>query len=41
LDEALKSVSVVEKIDVKRYAQLLVEYERSISYRGRAAGGLS
>jgi hypothetical protein len=32
LDEALKSVSVVEKIDVKRYAQLLVEYERSVSY---------
>ena len=23
---------VVEKIDVKRYAQLLVEYERSVSY---------
>jgi hypothetical protein len=32
LDEDLKRVSVVEKIDVKRYAQLLVEYERSISY---------
>jgi hypothetical protein len=32
LDEDLKRVSVVEKIDVKRYAQLLVEYERSVSY---------
>jgi len=32
LDEDLKRISVVEKIDVKRYAQLLVEYERSISY---------
>jgi hypothetical protein len=32
LDEDLKRVSVVEKIDVKKYAQLLVEYERSISY---------
>jgi len=32
LDEDLKRVSVVEKIDVKRYAQLLMEYERSISY---------
>jgi hypothetical protein len=32
LDEDLECVSVVEKIDVKRYAQLLVEYERSVSY---------
>jgi len=32
LDEDLRRVSVVEKIDVKRYAQLLVEYERSVSY---------
>jgi len=32
LDEDLERVSVVEKIDVKRYAQLLVEYERSVSY---------
>jgi hypothetical protein len=32
LDEDLKRVPNVEKIDVKRYAQLLVEYERSVSY---------
>jgi len=32
LDEDLKRVPIVEKIDVKRYAQLLVEYERSIAY---------
>jgi len=32
LDEDLRRISVVEKIDVKRYAQLLVEYERSVSY---------
>jgi len=32
LDEDLKRIPVVEKIDVKRYAQLLVEYERSVSY---------
>jgi len=32
LDEDLKRISVVERIDVKRYAQLLVEYERSVSY---------
>jgi hypothetical protein len=32
LDEDLKRMPVVEKIDVKRYAQLLVEYERSVSY---------
>jgi len=32
LDEDLRRISVVEKIDVKRYAQRLVEYERSVSY---------
>jgi len=32
LDEDLKRVPIVEKIDVKRYAQLLVEYDRSVSY---------
>jgi len=32
LDGDLKRYSNVEKIDVKRYAQLLVEYERSIAY---------
>jgi hypothetical protein len=32
LDEDLKRVAVVQKIDVKRYAQLLVEYDRSATY---------
>jgi hypothetical protein len=32
LDGALKRYANVEKIDVKRYAQLLMEYERSVSY---------
>jgi len=32
LDEDLKRVSVVEKIDIKRYAQLLMEYDRSVTY---------
>lgn len=32
LDENLKRVPVVEKIDVKRYAQLLMEYDRAVSY---------
>jgi hypothetical protein len=32
LDEDLKRVPVAEKIDIKRYAQLLVEYDRSVSY---------
>jgi hypothetical protein len=32
LDEDLKRVPIVEKIDVKRYAQLLVEYDRAVSY---------
>jgi len=32
LDEDLKRVPIVEKIDVKRYAQLLLEYDRAVSY---------
>jgi len=32
LDEDLKRVPGVEKIDIKRYAQLLVEYDRSATY---------
>jgi hypothetical protein len=32
LDEDLKRVPVVQKIDVKRYAQLLMEYDRSVSF---------
>jgi hypothetical protein len=32
LDEDLKRIPIVEKIDVKRYAQLLVEYDRAVSY---------
>jgi hypothetical protein len=32
LDGDLERIPVVQKIDVKRYAQLLVEYERSVSY---------
>jgi hypothetical protein len=32
LDEDLKRVPIVEKIDVKRYAQLLMEYDRAVSY---------
>jgi hypothetical protein len=32
LDEDLKRVSRAQKIDVKRYAQLLVEYDRSVSF---------
>jgi hypothetical protein len=32
LDEDLKLVPVIEKIDVKRYAQLLMEYDRSASF---------
>jgi len=32
LDEDLKRVSVVERIDIKRYAQLLMEYDRSVTY---------
>jgi hypothetical protein len=32
LDEDLKRVPTVEKIDVKRYAQLLVEYDRSVTF---------
>lgn len=32
LDEDLKRVPMVEKIDVKRYAGLLMEYDRSVSY---------
>jgi len=32
LDEDLKCISVVEKIDIKRYAQLLIEYDRSVTY---------
>jgi hypothetical protein len=32
LDEDLKRVPMAEKIDIKRYAQLLVEYDRSVSY---------
>jgi hypothetical protein len=32
LDEDLERVPVVKKIDVKRYAQLLVEYDRSVSF---------
>jgi len=32
LDEDLKRVPVGEKIDIKRYAQLLVEYDRAVTY---------
>jgi hypothetical protein len=32
LDEDLERVPVVQKIDVKRYAQLLMEYDRSVSF---------
>jgi hypothetical protein len=32
LDEDLERIPVVQTIDVRRYAQLLVEYERSVSY---------
>jgi hypothetical protein len=32
LDEDLKRVPVVEKIDVKRYAGLLLEYDRSATF---------
>jgi len=32
LDEDLKRIPTVETIDVKRYAQLLVEYDRSESF---------
>ena len=32
MDEDLKRVPIVEKIDVKRYAQLLMEYDRAVSY---------
>jgi hypothetical protein len=32
LDKDLKRVPVAEKIDIKRYAQLLIEYDRSASY---------
>jgi len=32
LDEDLKRVPNVQKIDVKRYAELLMDYERSVSY---------
>jgi len=32
LDEDLARIPVVETIDVKRYARLLVEYDRSVSY---------
>jgi hypothetical protein len=32
LDEDLKRVATAQKIDVKRYAQLLMEYDRSVSF---------
>jgi hypothetical protein len=32
LDEDLRQIPVVEQIDVPRYAQLLVEYDRAVSY---------
>jgi len=32
LDEDLERAPGVTKIDVKRYAQLLMEYDRSVSY---------
>jgi len=32
LDEDLKHVSVAQKIDVKRYAQLIMEYDRAVTY---------
>jgi hypothetical protein len=32
LDEDLERVPTVEKIDVRRYAQLLVEYDRSVTF---------
>jgi hypothetical protein len=32
LDQDLERYANVQVIDVKRYAQLLVEYERSVSY---------
>jgi hypothetical protein len=32
LDGDLKRYANVEKIDVTRYAQLLTEYERSVTY---------
>jgi hypothetical protein len=32
LDEDLKRVPTVEKIDVKRYAELVMAYDRSVSY---------
>jgi hypothetical protein len=32
LDEDLKRVPMAEKIDVKRYALLLMEYDRSVSF---------
>jgi hypothetical protein len=32
LDEDLERIPTVEKIDVKRYPQLLVEYDRAVSY---------
>jgi hypothetical protein len=32
LEEDLERVPVVEKIDIKRYAELLVQYDRTVSY---------
>jgi hypothetical protein len=32
LDGDLERVPAVEKIDVKRYAQLLIEYDRNASF---------
>jgi len=32
LDEDLKRVPVAQKIDVKRYAQLIMEYDRTVVY---------
>jgi hypothetical protein len=32
LDEDLERVPAVEPIDVKRYARLLVEYDRAVSF---------
>jgi hypothetical protein len=32
LDEDLKRVPGAQKIDVKRYAQLIIEYDRTVVY---------
>jgi hypothetical protein len=32
LDEDLERIPTVETIDIKRYAQLLMEYDRSVAF---------